>query len=282
MGTYIRHTMGQDWGGRRRINPIDAPKVSKQDVYTFAEKHGINVQRAITTGSGLYPSNQGPWWRFDRIKEEWLTCGNTNYECIHHLEGKIAQMDAGVITVPELIYKENYIVTPDAIYSALLNDVEWLSEQARRKEAFMARETTNYKYEENRADAPVYTSTPYHNLVLVIQDVINNNFNCDMDLCFLNYYEDQKQALGWHSDDSPVIDHSQPIVVVSFGEVRQLWIRPIGFKGEIPKEWKFTLGDGSVFFMPAGFQQAFQHKIPKGDRDMGGRISLTFRSKKKT
>lgn len=38
------------------------------------------------------------------------------------------------------------------------------------------------------------------------------------------------------------------------------------------------LGSGSMFVMPPGMQQGWQHRIPKGDRRMGTRISLTFRA----
>lgn len=183
------------------------------------------------------------------------------------------------ITTAVPIYRDNFVPRASEVYSSLLKEVAWVEVQARRKEAFMAHVPSTYQYIE-RADAPVYSSTAYHTLVGIIEKQINEAFNCRMDLCFLNYYADQHQALGWHSDDGSIIDQTQPIVVVSLGEVRQIWTRPIGFKGEIPKESKYSLGDGSVFIMPPGFQNAFQHKIPKGDREMGGRISLTYRSRK--
>jgi len=182
------------------------------------------------------------------------------------------------MTIP-IIYKEGYIENPDVVYSSLVAEVPWVSEQARRKEAFMAMEPTTYRYID-REDAPVYESFDYHPIVKEIQERINSEFNVRMDLCFLNYYEDEHQALGWHSDDADIIDHSQPICVVSLGEARELWVRPIGFKGEIPQDNRYPLGNGSLFVMPPGFQQVFQHRIPKGSRKMGGRISLTYRSKR--
>ncbi len=56
---------------------------------------------------------------------------------------------------------------------------------------------------------------------------------------------------------------------------------PNDFKGNIPNEWKQSLGDGSLFVMPAGMQNTHKHKIPKGDRKMDARISLTYRCWKK-
>ena len=84
--------------------------------------------------------------------------------------------------------------------------------------------------------------------------------------------------MGWHADDSPEMDTTHPIAVVSFGAERFIWTKDKSCKGNIPDEDKYMLGDGSLFVMPAGFQENHLHKIPKSDRlDCGGRISLTFR-----
>jgi alkylated DNA repair dioxygenase AlkB len=99
----------------------------------------------------------------------------------------------------------------------------------------------------------------------------------EYNVCFLNRYDDAHKQLGWHSDDSPGMLHEHPIAVVSFGEPRDIWWRPKDFKGVIPEEWRQRLGNGSVFVMPPGFQLTHQHRIPKGDREMGCRVSLTFR-----
>ncbi len=50
------------------------------------------------------------------------------------------------------------------------------------------------------------------------------------------------------------------------------------YKGDIPKEQRILLQDGSLFLMPAGYQDTHLHKIPKHDRECKWRISLTFRS----
>lgn len=179
--------------------------------------------------------------------------------------------------ISEIIYQKEFVDKPDEAFSILLNEVAWVREQERRAEAFMAHKPTEYRYlpQEN---APSYKSTPYHALVHAIETRLNIKFGCKMNLCFLNYYANQSQALGWHSDDGEIIDQTQPIVVVSLGVERDLWVREIGYKGEIPSEWKFTLHNGSVFIMPKGFQNLYQHRIPKGGREMAGRISLTYRA----
>ena len=185
-------------------------------------------------------------------------------------------------------YVAGFIENPNEAYEVILNEAGWISEQERRRECFMAYQPTDYQYLPMDG-APVYHSLPYHPLVAEIEKHINAEFECRMDLCFLNHYADQRQALGWHADDADIIDQSQPIVVVSLGAVRDIWTRPsiivegerVSHKGEIPHEWRHSLGNGSVFVMPPGFQNTHQHRIPKGDRAMGGRISLTYRSRKR-
>ena len=96
-------------------------------------------------------------------------------------------------------------------------------------------------------------------------------------VCFLNRYDDEKNALGWHSDDSPDTSDAHPISVVSFGEPREIWWRKTGTKGIVPESNRKLLEPGSLFVMPPGFQSEFEHRIPKGSRGMDTRVSLTFR-----
>ncbi len=137
-------------------------------------------------------------------------------------------------------------------------------------------------------NARTYTSVPFHPQVedwirsvhLTTQRMhdLPARYACTgFNACFLNRYDDERQALGWHSDDSPGQDHDHPIAVFTTGQAREIWTRPIGFTGIIPQEWRYLLTPGSLFIMPGGFQQTHQHRIPKGDRKMGTRISLTFR-----
>jgi alkylated DNA repair dioxygenase AlkB len=94
--------------------------------------------------------------------------------------------------------------------------------------------------------------------------------------CFMNLYENGTDALGWHADDDPKINHEKPIAVVSLGSWRSISLR------SNDKTWhaQRILDPGSLLMMPAGSQQTHQHKIAKAS-DMARatpRISLTFRS----
>lgn len=95
----------------------------------------------------------------------------------------------------------------------------------------------------------------------------------NLDLCFVNYYEDERQHLGWHSDDSPEQDDSAPIVVFSFGAEREIWVR----EKESDQRDRIVLPHGSAFVMKPGMQQTHEHRIPKCDRPCGSRLSMTWR-----
>ena len=60
------------------------------------------------------------------------------------------------------------------------------------------------------------------------------------------------------------------MVVLSLGEEREIWWRKIGEKGETPPERRQLLESGSLFIMPPGFQQIYEHRIPKGSKKKAG------------
>lgn len=155
---------------------------------------------------------------------------------------------------------------PDALDRA---EIPWISMTSARDECFMADQTISYTYGKMPR---TYTSVPFAPEVRELQDALNINHTYNV--CFLNKYNHERQALGWHSDDSPEMDTNHPIAVISFGETREIWWR---LKGAKELAGVQLLEPGSLFVMPAGFQEIFEHRIPKGSRKMNPRISLTFR-----
>lgn len=153
--------------------------------------------------------------------------------------------------------------------------IPWLSLTEARQECFMALTTISYTYGRPPRDR-TYTSIPLDPLVEGLLEFLNRE-GYSFNGCFLNRYLSHRNHLGWHADDFPGMDQEHPIAVISFGESREIWWKRIGEKGVIPEENKQLLEPGSLFIMPKGFQNTHLHKIPKGDREMGPRVSLTFR-----
>ena len=198
----------------------------------------------------------------------------------------------------EPLYTAKYHEDPEAMLAALM-PLDWLKVREARMEYFMSDVLRSYSYGKDQ-HAKAYESKPFTPEVQAVLDKLNAPqpvphcpmcfgsgrheigecscvTACDYNVCFLNRYDDHWNQLGWHSDDSPTMDTEHPIAVVSFGAEREIWWREIGFKGTIPKEQRQLLKSGSLFVMPAHFQEHYQHRIPKNDRACSVRVSLTFR-----
>ena len=84
-----RHTMGQEWGGRRKTNPENAPKVTRNMVINYAKNHSIYVFRGdflwVDDVRSKTHSKWGQWWYLDE-KDIWRTLGYTNYLALRNLQ----------------------------------------------------------------------------------------------------------------------------------------------------------------------------------------------------
>jgi alkylated DNA repair dioxygenase AlkB len=168
----------------------------------------------------------------------------------------------------------------------VLSSTPWVQVTDARLECFMSESTETYTYGEGRG-VRTYQPVPYSSLATEIQHQLNRDDIGGLDgamrdvfqynVCFLNRYDNAQMQLGWHSDDSPGMSHEHPIAVVSFGHAREIWWREKTQSGVVPLDQRQLLEHGSIFVMPAGMQLTHQHRIPKGDRPMSTRVSLTFR-----
>lgn len=164
--------------------------------------------------------------------------------------------------------------TPGAFALTLdvTDNVPWLSRTSARRECFMALRPSSYTYGSG-GGIRTYESIEMAPWVFDVMMAIGASYN----VCFLNRYDTELDALGWHADDSEGTDPDHPIAVVSIGESREIWWRAKGESGVVPFDQRQMLESGSLFVMPAGFQRTHEHRIPKGSRSMGCRVSLTFR-----
>lgn len=176
------------------------------------------------------------------------------------------------------IYVEAFI--PEIPLGPLLA-LEWLSVREARQERFEADHLIEYAYgKEGRSKN--YVAGPLSPVVRTVMECVNQFLERrawgPMNGCFLNRYDNDHHALGWHADDFEGMDHTKAVVVVSFGQAREIWWRPKGQKGIVPQNQRQLLAHGSLFVMPPGFQHTHDHRIPKGGQAMGARVSMTFRA----
>jgi alkylated DNA repair dioxygenase AlkB len=165
-----------------------------------------------------------------------------------------------------------YIAGKFALTLDVTDDVPWLTRTSARRECFMALTPSSYTYGSGTG-IRTYESVEMAPWVRDVMAELGEDYN----VCFLNRYDSEGDALGWHSDDSDGTDLTHPIAVISIGEPREIWWRKRGTPGIVPAECRRLLESGSLFVMPAGFQKDNEHRIPKGSRAMGRRVSLTFR-----
>lgn len=171
-------------------------------------------------------------------------------------------------------YISKFVDKPNEVFERLWNELDWERHGSTpRRECYSNDNGKPYTYG-NPKFARTYEAKPWHKDVLEIRWALEKLLNTKLDVCFINGYEDHRDHLGWHADDSPEMDDNRPIVTVSFGAERYIWFR----KNSDPENVrKVLLENGSSCIMLPGMQDTHMHRIPKHDRECGPRISLTYR-----
>ncbi len=170
-------------------------------------------------------------------------------------------------------YYDKFFPNADELFTSLRDELEWeRRDTAPRCEYYCNDFPEFYIYGRGRGER-LYEPRPYHESILSIRKELENLTGTVFEVCFLNRYLNQSDHLGWHADDSPEMDDSRPIGIVSLGVEREIWFKNLA----APEIEKLTLGHGSLCLMLPGMQETHYHRIPKASFKCGERISLTFR-----
>jgi alkylated DNA repair dioxygenase AlkB len=89
----------------------------------------------------------------------------------------------------------------------------------------------------------------------------------------LNYYRNERDSMGMHSDDEPELGPEPAIASLSFGATRTFILRHKRRR----ESRKLELSDGSLLFMWGRLQQNWLHGVNKSARPLDPRLNLTFR-----
>jgi alkylated DNA repair dioxygenase AlkB len=111
-------------------------------------------------------------------------------------------------------------------------------------------------------------------LLLEIQQAVETVSACRFNSALLNYYRDQNDSIGFHSDDEAELGTDPVIASLSVGAPRTFILR----HKRLPKSMKLNLGDGSLLLMGGKIQTYWQHGINKERQPCGPRVNLTFRN----
>ncbi len=171
-------------------------------------------------------------------------------------------------------YIKNFIGNPDEVFDALWNELNWEHRPTTpRREYWTNTFSRSYTYGRGVGER-TYESRPTHAAIEAVSDALEAELGFRYEGCFLNGYATSKDALGFHADDDPNIDHSRPIAVVTVGDGRDIECRA----KEGGDKLRVFLEPGSLFLMHAGMQDTHLHRIPKaGFVVKRPRISLTYR-----
>ena len=167
-----------------------------------------------------------------------------------------------------ITYIEHFIADPDQLYNALLEEVDWDERMSARKTASFG-EAYNY----SQMHYPYQEFLP---VLAEINEAILRDIGFKPNNCLINFYQDGQSKMGFHSDQTDILERETGVVIVSVGETRILRFRSIE-NNEVRKDYE--LPSGSLIYMTQEVQHKWQHAIPRANT-VNGRMSLTFRRMK--
>ena len=128
-----------------------------------------------------------------------------------------------------------------------------------------------YSYSGIRLEPEPWTSTLL-DIRARVEKLTGHQFNSVL----LNYYRDQNDKMGMHSDDETELGRQPVIASLSLGECRTLLLRHKSRKGLATI--KLPLPSGSLLVMRGDTQHYWRHGINAERAQCGPRINLTFRT----
>lgn len=164
-----------------------------------------------------------------------------------------------------ITYIEDFLPHAVELFENLRTGVIW-------DERMQARKTASFGKAYNYSQI----SYPYQEFLPELEEVnqlILKRLKFEPNNCLINYYLNGKSKMGFHSDQTDILESKTGVAIVSLGETRTLRFRNIRNKEELKN---YPLPSGSLIYMSQEVQDEWHHAIPKSNTDQG-RMSLTFR-----
>ena len=119
------------------------------------------------------------------------------------------------------------------------------------------------------------TPLPWTDFLLEMKRRIEAVSAASFNSVLLNYYRDNRDSMGFHSDDEPELGLRPVIASLSLGEERTLTMKHK--LNKLVKPVRLKLASGSLLLMKGETQKYWTHGIAKESRPCGPRVNLTFR-----
>ena len=168
---------------------------------------------------------------------------------------------------------------PHIVMSELIDEVPWRAENIvvwgrtypqPRLIAWYGDVGKKYTYSGIQLEPLAWTQA-----LLDIKGCIEAVAGTDFNIVLLNYYRDQRDSMGLHSDDEPELGERPILASLSLGEERTFILKHK--RDNALKPVRLKLASGSALLMKGDTQHYWKHGIDKETRPCGPRVNLTFR-----
>ncbi|UGQ46293.1 alpha-ketoglutarate-dependent dioxygenase AlkB family protein [Massilia endophytica] len=163
----------------------------------------------------------------------------------------------------------------DEVLRLLLDETAWREEMITvwGKRHLQPRLSAWYGEARYTYSGKTFDPLPFTPLQLAIkaaaEEVTGRRYNSVL----LNCYRNERDSMGFHSDNEPELGPEPSIASVSFGASRTFILK----HKRLPRTVKLDLTDGSLLHMAGPLQANWRHGINKETRPCGLRVNLTLR-----
>lgn len=168
-------------------------------------------------------------------------------------------------------YIHPFVQNSDELMSEMLKDALWNPMASRSVASFGVVYAGLKSYATSGAS---FRSPPLPECLLRLCHEIKQRFGFEPNNCLLNYYENDRSKIGFHSDSIAEIAVETGIAILSLGAERELSFR---HARDFTVSGGKVLQNGSLFYMTREMQRDWQHAILPSKTEVGARMSLTFR-----
>ncbi|AQU81832.1 MULTISPECIES: alpha-ketoglutarate-dependent dioxygenase AlkB family protein [unclassified Halomonas] len=179
----------------------------------------------------------------------------------------------------EVYYYGNILdaATADLYLAQCIERLSWESDRAfiygkeiitKRKVAWYADKPVSYMYSGHTKVALMWPDFLHE-----IKQRVEHNSGELFNSCLCNFYNSGDEGMGWHSDGEKELIDNGAIGALTLGGERRF-----SFKHKKSGERvSLNLAHGSLLIMKSTTQKNWLHSLPKTKKNVGPRISLTFR-----
>ncbi len=183
--------------------------------------------------------------------------------------------DASIYLIPTICLP----LAADQVLNKLITETPWRTESIvlwgkkylqPRLIAWFADTGIHYTYSKIRLDP-----LPWTDLLNGIRQEVERAAKTPFNSVLVNYYRNQHDSMGLHSDDEPELGPNPVIASLSVGDPR-IFILKHRVRKDL-KTIRITLNSESLLVMQGNTQENWRHGIPKERHPCGARVNLTFR-----